>query len=193
MGHGTEAAGSGDTMAVPLTQHMFDEAVAANGRSGAAGPGGSGLEQDAAVAAWRAITRHEVFGSAPPLFRAFVFHMLGLALHLRSVAGGAPADIDASITAFETAVATIPTVPPRGRPTSVTSDMPMLTRLSRVRPPIAMRHSRRSRRRSKAPRWTLQSGRDFSRTSALVWGVASDPVGCRRISSGRSGPSRAAQ
>ena len=103
MGQGNEPAGSVGVMAVPPElQQAFDEAIAATTRATTTQ---EALDRDAFIAAWEAITRHESFGSAPSVFRAFVFNMLGLALDLR----GAPADVDAAIAAFKAAVASVPT------------------------------------------------------------------------------------
>jgi CHAT domain-containing protein len=105
MGQGNEpAANVGAFDVPPELQEAFDKAVAATQRFTTTS---EALARDAFVAEWEAITRHEAFGSAPPAFRAHVFNMLGMAFHLRAT-GGAGADIDAAIAAFEAAVATVP-------------------------------------------------------------------------------------
>ena len=176
----------------PELQQVWDEAVAANQRSSTAA-GGSGLERDAAVAAWQAITRHEAFDSAPPPFRAVVFQVLGLALHLRAVAGGAPTDIDEAITAFETAVATVPpdSASARGLPRQP-GVCPAHAAFHRARrPPTAMPRSPPSRRRSRARPVGLSEAAGLSRQPRRLLGA---PLRLRRSAGGprrgRSGPSR---
>ena len=106
MGERTEPADSGGVIAVPPElQQAFDEAIAATTHATTAGTTSPELARDAFVAGWQAIARHEAFSSAPQVFRAYVFNMVGLALHLRS----GPSDVDAAIAAFEAAVATVPT------------------------------------------------------------------------------------
>ena len=193
MGQGNEPADSAGVMAVPPElQQVFDEAIAAHKRSTTAGVDDAAPARDAAVAAWEAITRHAAFASAPQVFRAHIFNLLALALHLRYVAGGAPADVDASIAAFETAAATVPTDSASRAAYLGSLGYALLSRLSVTgrRAPIATRRSRPSRKRSRAPRWTLQSGRAIPRTSALYCTAASTPVGCRRTWTGRSRHSR---
>ena len=101
----TKPPDSGGGIAVPPElQQAFDEAVVATRGATSGGPTDRVLARDAFVAGWQAITRHEAFSSAPEVFRAYVFNLVGLALQLRD----APADVDPAIAAFEAAVATVP-------------------------------------------------------------------------------------
>ena len=124
-----EPTDSGGAMAVPPElQPAFDEAIEAQ-RSSTSAPDDAAPVRDAQVSAWEAITRHPAFGSASPVFRAFVFHMVGLAFHLRVVGGARPTSTPRSPPSKQL-LPTSQAIPRPGRTTSGALVYALVTRYS---------------------------------------------------------------